>query len=395
MGGKAKVPPPPNYAPIAQASEAAARYSFDLGKEQLAWARETYERDSERLNKQEGMWQQLIDDGMRRQDEVDATAKADRLRYEKLFQPLEEQLIDEAAGYTDVRNRARAESAAGRAASDVSQQAALARAAAQDRLESFGIDPSQTRSQALDLSARVQEAAARAGAANMTREGVQRAEEGTGRALRSEALNIGRGYPAQIASQYGLAMQSGDMAGRTGMGAVSAGLGTTASGAQTMGTGLQWQGAGNSALNIWGDTLNKGYSNALAGVKAKNEQSSGWGSALGLVGGIGLKTAMSPVKPFWYAEGGAVPDDQGIPISASMSPSGGAEVDDIPARLNAGEFVVPKETVQWLGEKHFQKLIEKSKEEKAQAKAKPTVRALPVESPTVVRARHEPALALG
>jgi hypothetical protein len=394
MGGKSKPPPPPDYSGIAAASSQSAAHSYELGRQQLDWARETYAKDSERLDRQEGMWQQLIDDSMRRQDESDATARADRARYERIFQPLEEELVRDAEGYTDTRNRARAESAAGRAASDVSQQAALARAAAQDRLESYGIDPSQTRSQALDLSARVQEAAARAGAANVTREGVQRAEEATGRALRSEALNIGRGYPGQIAQQYGTALQAGELAGRTGMGAVGAGLQTTASGANTMGTGLQWTGAGNTALNTWGSALGGSYQNQLAYTKAKNENSSGWGSALGLAGGIGLKM-LNPFKLF-ADEGGRIPEE--------MSPSHGVEIDDVAGtiqpnggalRVTAGEFIVPKETVTWLGEKHFQKLIEKSKEEKAKAKAKPEVRALPVESPTVVRARREPALALG
>jgi hypothetical protein len=223
---------------------------------------------------------------------------------------------------------------------------------------------------------------------------VQRAEEATGRALRSEALNIGRGYPGQIAQQYGTALQAGELAGRTGMGAVGAGLQTTASGANTMGTGLQWTGAGNTALNTWGSALGGSYQNQLAYTKAKNENSSGWGSALGLAGGIGLKM-LNPFKLF-ADEGGRIPEE--------MSPSHGVEIDDVAGtiqpnggalRVTAGEFIVPKETVTWLGEKHFQKLIEKSKEEKAKAKAKPEVRALPVESPTVVRARREPALALG
>lgn len=63
-----------------------------------------------------------------------------------------------------------------------------------------------------------------------------------------------------------------------------------------------------------------------------------------------------------FAAGGAIPDD--------MSPSGGQQVDDVPAtiqqsggkaQLNAGEFVVPQDVVQWHGHKFFQDLIAKSR----------------------------------
>jgi hypothetical protein len=76
-----------------------------------------------------------------------------------------------------------------------------------------------------------------------------------------------------------------------------------------------------------------------------------------------------------YAEGGAIP--------FSKSPSHGRVTDDVPARinqtgeharLNAGEFVMPRHTVNWLGEKFFQNLIEKSKQQRGGAKAKPSMR---------------------
>jgi hypothetical protein len=67
-----------------------------------------------------------------------------------------------------------------------------------------------------------------------------------------------------------------------------------------------------------------------------------------------------------------------------MSPSGGAIEDDIPAelpdggpaRLNAGEFVMPKRTVAWYGEKGMQAFIDKADKEMGlpkQPKAEPEV----------------------
>jgi hypothetical protein len=395
--GKSKAPPPPNYAPLAQAAMMQTQVAAQTSQAQLDWARQQYELDSKRLETQETMWSRVIDDALKRQDTLDAQGAADRRRYEEVYQPLEDRLIKEAEGYTDARNRARAEAAAGAAATAVSNQMAQAREAAQDRLESFGIDPSQIRSQALDLGARIQEAAARAGAANTQREGVQRAEEATGRALRSEALNIGRGYPAQIAQSYGLAFQQGQGAAGTGAQAVQSGLSTTGMGAQTMGTGTQWNQQGLQALDLGRSIYNTGYSNVLDRYKANQSASSGWGSALGLIGGIGLKAAMSPVTPFWMAEeGGAIPDDgvtpevipsgQGVKIEREHSPSGGRAIDDVHVMAQPDEFIVPRETVLWVGEKHLQRLIEKSTEEKAKAKAKPTRGAIKIDNPpTMVR----------
>jgi hypothetical protein len=74
-----------------------------------------------------------------------------------------------------------------------------------------------------------------------------------------------------------------------------------------------------------------------------------------------------------YAAGGPVDDDQemqpgydpdqdGQMVHPGMSPSSGQEVDDVPAKLNAGEFVMPDDVVRWKGEEFFQGLIAKSRQ---------------------------------
>lgn len=91
--------------------------------------------------------------------------------------------------------------------------------------------------------------------------------------------------------------------------------------------------------------------------------SSGWNTG-GIEGGDGSA----------YAEGGPVDDDQdqGFDpeqgqdnqrfVSPSLSPSGGQQTDDVPAQLNAGEFVLPDDVVKWKGEEFFQNLIGKSRQ---------------------------------
>lgn len=44
-------------------------------------------------------------------------------------------------------------------------------------------------------------------------------------------------------------------------------------------------------------------------------------------------------------------------VSRSLSPSGGSTTDDVDARLNAGEFVIPKDVATWKGKEFFYKMI--------------------------------------
>lgn len=48
-------------------------------------------------------------------------------------------------------------------------------------------------------------------------------------------------------------------------------------------------------------------------------------------------------------------------VPSSASPSGGKQTDDISARLNAREFVIPQDVADWMGQKYFQDLIQKSR----------------------------------
>jgi hypothetical protein len=74
--------------------------------------------------------------------------------------------------------------------------------------------------------------------------------------------------------------------------------------------------------------------------------------------------------------GGGIPDGTtGGHVDQDMSPSQGAIVDDVPARLNAEEFVVPRDVARWKGEEFFHQLIDKSR------KARQGVTATPEQKP--------------
>jgi len=57
------------------------------------------------------------------------------------------------------------------------------------------------------------------------------------------------------------------------------------------------------------------------------------------------------------ARGGPVDPTTGGFVSQALSPSGGGQVDDVPARLNEGEYVIPRDVVQFKGKEFFHKLI--------------------------------------
>ena len=368
MGGKSSPPPPPDYSGVAAASEKSAELSYKLGQEQLAWAREQYASDRVLTDEVVGMSMDIA-----RQNQE--TAMKDRARYEQMYQPLEEELIAEAKSYASPERR---ELEVGKAQAAVAQQFDQQRAAAMQNLQDYGVDPTSGRGQALDIGMRTQQGAATAAAGNQASALV----DATGRALRSEAINVGRGYPGQIAGQYGTSLQGGNLG-------INSQLATTASGANTMGTASQWQGLGNQAVGQWGNTLNMGYQNQLGAYNAANQGSSGWGSAIGA--GLGLATKLLPM----IAEGGTVPATDGGEVPDQASPTQGAAIDDVPARLTAGEFVVPKDVAAWKGEEFFQKMIDNSRKAKGSATAKPTMAIGVSEEPTYVSRPRGNALPLG
>lgn len=357
MGGKSSAPPPPDYTPIAAASKEAAEVSAQVAREQLAWAKQQYASDKVINDK-------VVDKFLDTQDVNSANAAKDRARYESIYQPLEDSLAADARAYSSPERK---DLEMGRAQASVAQQFESARDNAARRLESFGVDPTSPKYAFAMNAMGAQQAAAEAAAGNQASQMV----DATGRALRSEAINVGRGYPGQIAQTYNTALASGT-------GAVNSTLAQTASGANTMGTGAQYMGLQNQSLGTWGNTLNMGYQNQLAAYKAESDANdmSGWGSALGSLGAAAITK---------FEEGGAVDGaTTGGAIPMGASPTGGKAVDDVPAQLTVGEFVVPKDVAAWKGEEHFQKLIEQSRKAKSEATAKPSVAMAPQRAPTFV-----------
>jgi hypothetical protein len=365
MGSKNSAPPPPDYTPIANASAESAKIAAAQSDRALQWSKEQYAGNKEISDK-------VVNSALNTQAINDTNAAADRARYEGIYQPLEGQLAKEAENFA---TPGRQTYEMGRAQANVAQQMEAQRNAATANLESYGVDPGSTRFAALDRGTRVSQGAAEAAAGNQA----QQQTEAMGRAMRSEAINVGRGYPGQIAQTYGTALQSGNQG-------INSALATTQSGANTMGTAPQYMGLQNQALSGWGNTLNQGYQNQIQQYNANENSSSGLGSLAGAALGTFMK----------FAEGGSVSDDvtPGGNVPDHASPSQGKAIDDVPARLTAGEFVVPKDVLSWKGEEFFQNVIKKSRDAKDTAPAKPKYALAPDEQATFA-SRPQSALPVG
>ena len=344
-----QAPPAPDYTPLIQASERAAARSEALSREQFDWAKQAYAENKATSD-------MVTERFLAQQDETSANARADRARYEQVFQPLEDSLAQEAQDYASPERRLKEQA---KAIADVSQQFDAQRKNAERDLQAYGINPGAIKYAALDKGVRMQQAAASAGASTMAGERV----DATGRALRSEAINVGRGYPGQIAGSYGTSQNAGT-------GAANTGLATTASGANTMGTGMQWGGMAQNSLNSAGNLMNTSHQNQMAQFNADQQASSGWGALAGAALGAGMSFMGAPAGSMagrigtrlFAAEGGAIPAD--------ASPSGGQAVDDVEARLTVGEFVIPKDVVRRKGVDFFEKLIAQSRNPKAKGEGK-------------------------
>lgn len=262
--GKSSAPAAPDYTPIAQADEATAQAQLTLGQEQMAQTQSNF--NAEWPYAQQYLQQQTASSA------AETTAAQQQQQfYDQTYKPIETQFANEATNYNSPD---RADQNAGQAMADVASSFDQSRTAALSNLESYGIDPSQTRYSALDLGTRISQAAATAGANTQSRLNT----EATGMALQGEAINIGRGYPSAIANSYNTATSAGS-AGLSG----ANGVANTAT-AGNSAAGSIMGGASNSYSGAIG-ALNAGYQNSLAGAQFNAQQSAQMSQGLGQVGG--------------------------------------------------------------------------------------------------------------
>ena len=361
-------PPAPDYSPMMAAFAQIAATSEKNSADALAWAREQAASNKDLLNTVNKNLLDITATSNTRAQEQAAASKA-------LLDQGTAALKDNLAKYQDP---ARKQAAMGEAQAGVAQNFDAARASSTQELEGYGINPSATRFAALDLGLRAQKAAAMASAGNIaSRQNDQLADAAIDKIV------------AQGNAGAQLTNQTTGVGANAAAGALSGSLATTASGANTLGTANQWTGTGLNATTGQTSTQNQAYQNQLDKTKADNASSSGLGSLLGVGASmLGKGGALASGGALAFLEDGgmmpgAIPDPnatEGGAVPAEASPSGGAIPDDINAKINAGEFVMPKDVTSWYGEEKMQKMIDKAREAKAKATAKPAM-AIPAGPP--------------
>ena len=326
-------PPPPDLGPAADASMEVARIQQQTAREQLEWAREQDTRN-------QGILQEVLDIQLPAMREQFEQAQSDRARYESIFRPMEDAFAQEAQDYDTPERRAEQRA---KGIADVNTQFDAARRNSLQRLESYGVDPSQTRNAALDIGTRTAQAAAQVGAATQADNRV----EDVGRALRSDAINMGRGALTNAAGFYGQAVGAGSQ----GAGNANANTATAAGALQSsLGfSGQALQGYGQGA-NI----MNQGYQNQMQGYNAQQANSAGLLQGIGGIAGAAMA----------LADGGPAPEPghpmgQAIDPMADVNGPGTGTSDEVPAMLSNGEYVIPADVVRAKGEEFFDKLLEK------------------------------------
>ena len=274
MGGKSSASPP-DYSALAASSAESAKLESQTSREQLDWAKQQYADQAPYTNA-------YLKSMTASTDQQLANAQSDRARYENIYQPVEDQFVSTAQNW-NAPSRAQQQAAAAEA--DVATQFDAQRKAALGSLESYGIDPSQTRFGALDLGTRVSQAAAMAQAGTQSR----RETEAMGLSLQGEAINIGKGYPGQVSNAYAGATQAGQAG-------ITSGLNTSQTYGNLMGTANQWAGTSNQAMGV-GAGIAGSQGQYATGVNAANAQQSastmqGIGSLAGAAIGAGALIAV-------------------------------------------------------------------------------------------------------
>ena len=222
----------PDYAPLAEASAEAARIQTGLGREQLDFARQQYDRSAPIL---EGIARQQ----MSAQDEQMAQAR-DYYNYQRdTYRPLERSIVQDAERFNTEAYR---NELASKAAADAGQAFGISQQQNQRAMAAMGANPNSGRFAGMQNASGLQQAAIRANA--MTGARTQAQQMGYARKL--DAAGLGRGLAGASAAAYGGATGAGSAAGQNAQSAGQNYMGNMAIGSGTIGAGQQMQLSGLS-----------------------------------------------------------------------------------------------------------------------------------------------------
>lgn len=336
MGKRASAPPPPDMSRYANRQMNISQTLEGMGQEMWNWAKGMQDTMGQ-------TFQQYLGMAMPAAEENFAWARDMRRNYEEKVMPQIDSLFADADKYASKEEEMRQR---GAAIQDVKSATEAQRAAQLRKLESYGVDPTDTRYAALDKQAGIAEAAASALAANQAGE---RTKE-IGRQLRREAIDVGTGFLNEANAGY-------NQGANIGISGINAGTATTQAGAQAGQSALPYyQGAGSATESAAG-IVDTSYGRQLDYAADQRDAESNLGGLGGLVGyGLGMIPGIGPIAQ------GAMAAYTGGPKAAeggAVRAPGGPMSDGGALAVSDGEYVVPADVVRKLGTNYFDKMIEK------------------------------------
>jgi hypothetical protein len=242
-----------NKAPDTSGVNKAAEDAAALNREQLAWFKQTYEREQPLREETAALDRRVAESNIAGMDFAMQQARELDEYNKSTFRPLEQRIVADAQTYDTPERRA---SAAASAAADVDMASAANRQATERAMMRAGVTPGSAKALAIQEDAKLGATGMRAGAMTNASRNVE--QQGYARTM--DAASLGRGLPSQQATQQQISSQAG-------MGAVNAaGAGLNAA---TSGSGFMAQGYGQGmqgsqvAGNLFGQAFNAGRANNL------------------------------------------------------------------------------------------------------------------------------------
>lgn len=266
--GKKSDPAPPDYTPLAEASKEAAEVMAGLGREQLAFAKDQYNRSAPVL-------EAIANQQMAAQNEQMGQAR-DYYNYMRdTYRPLERGLVADAQRFNTEAYR---EDMAAKAAADAGRAFGISQAQNQRAMASMGVNPASGKFRNMNNATGLQQAAQRAAAMTGARTGAEQ----MGYARKLDAAGLGRGLSGASTAAYGGATNAGSQAGLNAQSAGQNYMGNMGTGANTM------LGGYNAQISGLGSVLNNQTSAYV------NSNDSFLGDLGGLMGGAAsMYTAFS------------------------------------------------------------------------------------------------------
>lgn len=254
----------------------AARMQAETGQQWLEFAKDAFEISTARQDELDTLTRQVSEMQLGVMADQAGWMREDRERYKSDFKPLEDDFLETARTYDSAERQA---AHAAEAKADVQGAAAGAKAAAQRDAAGLGISPTSGRYAGIDRAAEMGTALAEAGAVNTARQQVR----DRGIALKADAVNLGRGLPAQSAQAAGMGLSAGSSA--VGMHQGNQQIYNSSTG--IMSQGYQGQMAGYAGQ---ASALNQQYSTQVAAWDAEQRNNAasaaGFGQFLGGIAGL-------------------------------------------------------------------------------------------------------------